>query len=133
VYREQEPLRAVRQDIDVLTSALPGRLALLENADATWDAVKSGLPKHRWTQFSCHGDQNVLDPLAGGLTLFDRTLTVGDLSALSHRGEFVFLSACKSAAGSPRMPDEALTMSAVLHYTGYRYVIAALPFTHTGP
>ncbi|WP_138430158.1 MULTISPECIES: CHAT domain-containing protein [Streptomyces] len=122
----QEPLQAVRQDIDVLTSALPGRLTLLENADATWDAVKSGLPKHRWTHFSCHGDQNVLDPLAGGLTLFDKTLTVGDLSALSHRGEFVFLSACKSATGSPRMPDEALTMSAVLHYTGYRHVIAAL-------
>ncbi|MFC9680260.1 CHAT domain-containing protein [Streptomyces sp. NPDC056948] len=122
----QEPLQAVRQDIDVLTSLLPDRLTLLENADATWDAVKSGLPEHRWTQFSCHGDQNVMDPLAGGLTLFDKILTVGDLSALSHRGEFVFLSACKSAVGSPRMPDEALTMAAVLHYTGYRHVIAAL-------
>lgn len=122
----REPLQAVRQDIDVLTSALPDRLTLLENADATWDAVKSGLLEHCWTQFSCHGDQNILDPLAGGLTLFDKTLTVGDLSALSHRGEFIFLSACKSAVGSPRMPDEALTMAAVLHYTGYRHVIAAL-------
>ncbi|WP_345664184.1 CHAT domain-containing protein [Streptomyces venetus] len=122
----QEPLQAVRQDIDVLTSLLPDRLTLLENAEATWDAVKSELPAHRWTQFSCHGDQNVVDPLAGGLTLFDKTLTLGDLSALSHRGEFVFLSACKSAVGSPRMPDEALTMAAVLHYTGYRHVIAAL-------
>ncbi|MFI6370037.1 CHAT domain-containing protein [Streptomyces sp. NPDC050546] len=122
----QEPLQAVRQDIDVLTSLLPDRLTLLENADATWDAVKSRLPEHRWTQFSCHGDQNVVDPLAGGLALFDKTLTVGDLSALSHRGEFIFLSACKSAVGSPRMPDEALTMAAVLHYTGYRHVIAAL-------
>jgi CHAT domain-containing protein len=76
--------------------------------------------------FSCHADQNLTDPSRGGLMLHDRTLTIADISAGQYNGDFAFLSACKTAVGGLRLPDEAITLAAALHYTGYRHVIATL-------
>ncbi len=74
-------------------------------------------------------------------------LTVADISADQHHGEFAFLSACKTAIGGMSLPDEDLTSSGVfepvraalaLHTTIRRLrdrgarVSAWTPFTHTG-
>ena len=49
-----------------------------------------------------------------------------DISAQRHDGEFAFLSACMTAMGGVNLPDEAITLAAALHYTGYRQVIGTL-------
>lgn len=46
------------------------------------------------------------------------------------RGDFAFLSACKTATGGVTLPDEAVTLAAALHYTGYRHVIGTLWSIH---
>ena len=58
--------------------------------------------------------------------LYDGMLTVIDLTADDHQGEFVFLSACKTAIGGVHLLDEAITLAAALQYAGWRHVIATL-------
>jgi CHAT domain-containing protein len=74
--------------------------------------------------FICHGDQNLNDPSQGGLHLYDGVVTVTNASTRQYRGEFPYLSGCKTASGGVNLPDEAITLAATLHYTGYRHVIA---------
>ncbi|WP_238006512.1 CHAT domain-containing protein [Dactylosporangium sp. AC04546] len=83
---------------------------------------------HPVAHFSCHGVQNVRDPSRNGLALHDGFLTVADLRAEAPalRGDFAFLSACRTAAGGVRLLDEALTVAAALHRIGYRRVIGTL-------
>jgi hypothetical protein len=120
------PLPYVTRERDLLTSLFEGRCTLLEGKNATTSAAREALPKHRWVHFSCHGGQNLTDPSRGGLRLHDGVLQIADIGAGSYRGELAFLSACQTATGGVNLPDEAITLTAALHYTGYRHVIGTL-------
>ena len=112
---ELKPLRAV----------FPARHGTaLAGPRATREAVLSSLPAHQWAHFSCHGDQDLWEPARGGLLLTDGILTVADIAERHYQGEFAFLSACKTAAGSVSLPDEAITLAAALQYAGDRHVVA---------
>ncbi|MFY1632866.1 CHAT domain-containing protein [Solwaraspora sp. WMMB335] len=126
----QLPLENVVRERKLLTSLLRDRHTLLEDTSATTTAVLDELPRHRWAHFSCHGGQDLADPSRGGLLLHDRVLTIPDISARQHDGEFAFLSACKTAVGGTTLPDEAITLAAALHYTGYRRVIGTMWSVH---
>jgi CHAT domain-containing protein len=65
----------------------------------------------------------------------DGLLTVADLRSFvpTLRGDFAFLSACKTAAGGVRLLDEALTVAAALHHLGYRRVVGTLWSVPDGP
>jgi tetratricopeptide (TPR) repeat protein len=123
----QPPLPNAARERDQLTRlfATP-RHTLAEGGDATHDSVLAHLRTHAWAHFSCHADQQLDDPSQGGLLLHDRLLTVNELANSQYRGEFAFLSACKTAVGGVRVPDEALTLAAALQYTGWRHVIGTL-------
>ncbi|MGS2644481.1 CHAT domain-containing protein [Streptosporangium sp. LJ11] len=120
------PLTDVARERDLLASLFASRITLLEGEVATTEAVQAELPRHRWAHFCCHGGQNLAAPSQGGLVLHDRSLTIADISAQQYRGEFAFLSACMTATGGVDLPDEAITLAAALHYTGYRQVIGTL-------
>ena len=120
------PLDDVTRERELLASLFAGRQTVLEGEAATWAAVRVELPRHRWAHFSCHGGQNLADPSQGGLLLHDRMLSIADISTGQYRGEFAFLSACMTATGGVNLPDEAITLAAALHYTGYRHVIGTL-------
>ncbi|QGN48117.1 CHAT domain-containing protein [Micromonospora sp. WMMC415] len=123
---DEVPLAAVKRERDVLVSHFSPRTTLLEGAMAT-AAVRDELARHRWAHFSCHGSQNMADPSQGGLRLHDgSTLSIAEISARQHDGEFAFLSACMTAVGGVDLPDEVITLTAALHYTGYRQVIGTL-------
>ncbi|SRR6266540_3851348 len=122
---DQLPLANVVREKDLLVSLFGDRHTLLDE-NATTDSVRTELPQHRWAHFSCHGSQNLADPSQGGLVLRDGSLTVADVSAQQHEGEFAFLSACMTAVGGVSLPDEAITLAAALHFTGYRQVIGTL-------
>ena len=102
------------------------RHRVLSTPEATTEAVQAALAEHRWVHFSCHGDQDLANPSQGGLRLRDGVLTVADITTGRFRGDFAGLSACKTAVGGVDLLDEAITLAAALHYTGYRHVIAAL-------
>ncbi|MFI6079272.1 CHAT domain-containing protein [Actinoplanes sp. NPDC051343] len=120
------PLDNADERAALLDSFPGGRLTVLDSSRATRQAVRDELPRHRWVHFSCHGDQDLNEPTHGGLRLRDGALTIADIAADRFRGDFAGLSACKTAVGGKDLPDEAITLAAALHYTGYRHVLAAL-------
>jgi hypothetical protein len=120
------PLAAVDAEREMLARRFDGRCTHRDGPDATVEAIRALLPGHRWVHFSCHGDQILDDPSRGGLRLFDGTLTIAEIGADQYQGDFAFLSACKTATGGVDLADEAITLAAALHYTGYRHVIGTL-------
>lgn len=117
----------VAKEEQALRELLPaGDHTFLTGSDAVRGAVLDQLVTHAWAHFSCHGHQNLDDPSRGGLLLHDGFATITDFSARQYRGELAYLSGCKTAVGGVNLPDEAITLAAALHYTGYRHVIATL-------
>lgn len=114
--RERDALRAIPQE----------RRTELEGPRATRQDVLTALSSHRWVHFSCHGDQDLHEPSRGGLQMYDEMLTIADISAAQFHGDYAGLAACKSAVGGVELLDEAITLAAALHYTGYRHVVATL-------
>lgn len=104
----------------------------LTGPEATADRVRAELLQHRWVHLACHGDQNLDDPSRGGLWLFDRLLTVAEVGAGHYQAEFAFLLGCKTATGGVALADEAITLAAALHYTGFRHVIGTLWTVYEG-
>lgn len=123
---DQPDLPNVRSEERFITELFRGRCTPLVGEQATRETVMSELRGHGWVHFACHGEQNLADPSLGGLFVQDGVLTVTDLSSQQYRGEFAYLSGCKTAVGGVHLPDEAITLAAALHYTGYRHVIATL-------
>lgn len=122
----QPPLHHVTDERDLLTTLFPrDRHTLLQGKEATRTRVSRELPSHRYAHFSCHGDQNLTQPLQGGLLLYDGMLTFADVITGHYHGEYAFLSACKTATGGLKLADEVVTIASALHYTGYRHVIAS--------
>ncbi|QFG24608.1 CHAT domain-containing protein [Actinomadura sp. WMMB 499] len=122
----QDVLPGAARERALLEEYFPGAHTPLEGAAATRAAVADALAGHRWAHFCTHGEQNLDRPAEGGLLLADGALTVADIAARAHGGEFAFLSACKTATGGTALPDEAVTLAAALQYTGYRHVVATL-------
>jgi hypothetical protein len=122
----QAPLDIGVEKQTLLSLVPEHRRTVLEGPAADRDTVLAALPHHRWVHFSCHGDQDLANPSQGGVRLHDEMLTIADISSAQFRGDFAGLSACKTAVGGINVPDEAITVAAALHYTGYRHVVAAL-------
>ncbi|MGV9540172.1 CHAT domain-containing protein [Nocardia beijingensis] len=111
----------------VLRALIPApRITILDGLRSHPTAVLSELRHHDIVHFDCHGDQNLNDPSSGGLQLGEQTLTILDIANQSSRGEFAGLAACKTAVGGIDLLDEAITLTAALHYTGYRHVVGTL-------
>ncbi|MFI5915795.1 CHAT domain-containing protein [Dactylosporangium sp. NPDC051541] len=122
----QADLPNVQSEQLLITELFGDACTALVGERATRDTVMAQLHDHEWVHFACHGEQNLADPSHGGLLVHDGPLTVTDFSAQQYSGDFAYLSGCKTAVGGVHLPDEAITLAAALHYTGYRHVIATL-------
>ncbi|MCA1705984.1 MAG: CHAT domain-containing protein [Actinobacteria bacterium] len=112
---------------DTLVGAFPGACTLLEGHGATRCAVHDELAIHRWVHFSCHGFQDLHNPSDAGLIVHDGAISLADLTAGDRQsGEWVFLSACKTATGGFKNTDEVITLASALVYSGWRHVIGTL-------
>jgi hypothetical protein len=122
--------------VDEMGNRLHGRFGAacttLSGSDATREQVRDALSRYRWVHLTCHGIQNLDDPSQGGLWLDDGLLTIAEIGAGDHRAEFAFLSACKTATGGVNLADEAITLAAALHYTGFQHVIGTLWSVYEG-
>jgi hypothetical protein len=123
----QPDLPDVTREQAVLADRLPGG-NMLAGSEATHDAIMAGLTRHRWVHAACHGTQHLADPDRGGLVPYDwqaaGLISIADVTASDRSGgEFIFLSACKTATTGVRNLDEIITLAAGLHYAGWRHVI----------
>jgi len=73
------------------------------------------------------GAQNTDEPSSGRLLLADGELRVVDIARLRLNGaRLAFLSACETAVGGSRLPDEAIHLTAALQLAGFPHVIGTL-------
>jgi CHAT domain-containing protein len=76
---------------------------------------------------ACHGNQNVNNALMSGFCLSDGNLSVSRLMNLDLNDAFlIFLSACETAKGDEKQPDQIVHLAAAMLFVGFRSVIATM-------
>lgn len=112
-------------------------VAELLGTNATNEAVREAIPRHRHLHVAAHGQLHDTDFLRSGIALTDGRLTLSGLAACnaSHGGLAMILS-CDSATGAVNSPNETLHVAGAAMAAGYQNVIAAgMPLRNstTGP
>ncbi|CAE6479724.1 hypothetical protein ACGC1H_002425 [Rhizoctonia solani] len=99
----------------------------LINDQATTAVVLDAMEQHEWVHLACHAHQNVADPTKSGFFLHDGTLDLVSIGRRSFKNKgLAFLSACQTATGDERLPDEAIHLASGLLMAGYPSVIATM-------
>ncbi|MFI5916000.1 CHAT domain-containing protein [Dactylosporangium sp. NPDC051541] len=109
------------------TTLLSPPLAPAGGAPATRQALLDALGNHGSVHLACHGVQDHTRPAASAVHVADGAVTALELASLTLPGaQLAFLSACATATGTSRLPDEAIHMSAALQVAGFRQIVATL-------
>jgi CHAT domain-containing protein len=99
----------------------------LNHDQATVTAVLDHIRDSSCVHLACHGIQNASTPLDSAFALYDGPLTLGDLMRESViHADLAFLSACQTAAGDEKLPEEAMHLAAGMLAVGYKSVIATM-------
>jgi CHAT domain-containing protein len=89
--------------------------------------ITSQLHKAHILHLACHGEQDPVNPLQSGFCFCDGKLTVFELMRLSAPNALLaFLSACETAKGDDKQPDQAVHLAAAMLFVGFRSVIATM-------
>ena len=89
--------------------------------------VLDNLPTASILHLACHGEQDAIDPLRSGFCLRNGRLAIGELMKINLRHAFfAFLSACETAKGDSKQPDQAVHLAAAILFVGFRSVIATI-------
>ncbi|VDC07759.1 unnamed protein product [Peniophora sp. CBMAI 1063] len=99
----------------------------LNGEEAMVGAVKLALQEHSWLHLACHGCQEVDDPLKSTFALHKGRLTPSDLMVTTaDNAELTSLSACQTAVGDEKIPEESMHLAAGMLAVGYKGVIATM-------
>jgi CHAT domain-containing protein len=76
---------------------------------------------------ACHGKQNATDALSSGFCLVDESLSVSRLMNLDLKNAFfAFLSACETAKGDEKQPDQTIHLAAAMLFVGFQSVVTTM-------
>ena len=122
------PLPNVRDETACLKALMPGEgHTCLEDDQATVKSTLDGINQHQWVHFACHGSQHRDDPTQSSVELYDKPLTLEDLMhTVSDEAELAFLSACETAVGDRKVPEESAHLAAGMLAVGFKGVIATM-------
>jgi CHAT domain-containing protein len=99
----------------------------LVESQATKEKVLDEMTAHDWVHFACHAHQNVQDPTMSGFFLHDDTLNLASINQRSFKNKgLAFLSACQTATGDEKLPDEAIHLASGMLMAGYTSVIGTM-------
>ncbi|KAK7472166.1 hypothetical protein VKT23_000288 [Stygiomarasmius scandens] len=99
----------------------------LNGEEATISAVLTELPTHPWCHFACHGIQHPTDPTNSAFALYDGSLNLRTIMSRSFgSAEVAFLSACQTATGDEKRPEEAVHLVAGMLSAGYCTVFGTM-------
>ncbi|MEU9158074.1 CHAT domain-containing protein [Streptomyces sp. NPDC048417] len=124
----QPPLRYVVSEAAGIAGRFPGLShTALVNAQATRDRVRRELAGCSWAHFACHGRQVPNEASDSAILLHDGALTVLEIARTRPAGaELAYVSACRTAAGSALLLDEAQHLVAGLQLAGFGHVVGTL-------
>ncbi|KZV93488.1 hypothetical protein EXIGLDRAFT_717092 [Exidia glandulosa HHB12029] len=119
------------KEADTVESLFSDSCVRLDGAKGTVERVFAELGTHNYVHLACHGEQDPEDPLKSSFVLNDGRLTLERLMDIAHSsdsavGELAFLSACETATGDEKVPDEAVHLAAGMLAVGYRSVVATM-------
>jgi tetratricopeptide (TPR) repeat protein len=120
------PLPGVRAEAAVVARLLEGATVL---AHPTRDSVRAALPGYPVAHFGCHAQTEPDAPSASRLVLYGDAatpLTVADVSSAQLTASIAYLSACETAATSPKLADESLHITGAFALAGYQHVVGTL-------
>lgn len=99
----------------------------LEGPAASVQSVIEGMQTYSWVHLACHALQDPIEPTRSALCLHDGSLHLSTIIIKSFpHADFAFLSACQTATGDEKIPDEAAHFAAGLMMAGYNGVIATM-------
>lgn len=99
----------------------------LENNLATAGAVLDAMEHYSSVHLACHASQNIEQPIKSCFYLHDGGLTLEAIAKKSFKNKgLAFLSACQTASGDKKLPDEAIHLAAGMLVAGYPTVIATM-------
>lgn len=94
---------------------------------ATIDRCSKVLRSSHFVHIACHGIQNSQQALSSGFCLSDGILSVSRLMDLDlENAHFAFLSACETAKGDKKQPDQTVHLAAAMLFVGFKSVIATM-------
>jgi CHAT domain-containing protein len=113
------------QAIPSLTGRLP--ITRLDHREATVAAVLRHMKECSWIHLACHGVQDTASPTESAFHLIDNRLTLKEIMKESFtHSELAVLSACQTAKGDSKLPEEAIHLAAGMLMAGYGSVVATM-------
>ncbi|CAE6488271.1 unnamed protein product [Rhizoctonia solani] len=125
----RSPLPGTATELEYVRACTDGKAqySQLMNEQATIATVLDAMEQHDWVHLACHAHQNVQDPTRSGFFLHDGTLDLASINRRSFRNKgLAFLSACQTATGDERLPDEAIHLASGMLMAGYASVIGTM-------
>jgi CHAT domain-containing protein len=114
------------KEVEVVTELLRSSSVAMLVADPNVNSVLEQLPQAQLLHLACHGVQNH-EPLRSHFLLRDEPLSIQELVKLNlPSAVFAFLSACETAQGDQKQPDQTIHLAASLIFCGFRSVIATM-------
>ena len=127
----QNPLPGTVDEADVIQTIQRNSgqfdVSWLNGCEASVAVVLEHMEKCSWVHFACHGVQELVNPIESAFLLFDEQLTLREIMKQSFScAKLAFLSACQTATGDSKLPEEAIHLAAGMLMAGYGSVVATM-------
>jgi CHAT domain-containing protein len=125
------PLPGTKTEVDAIATlgSETNRLCVtrLDDQEATTTAVLHHMEKCNWIHLACHGVQDTANPINSAFSLIDNPITLQEImkQSFSHT-ELAVLSACQTAKGDSKLPEEAIHLAAGMLMAGYGSIVATM-------
>ncbi|KAJ1299300.1 hypothetical protein OPQ81_003758 [Rhizoctonia solani] len=123
------PLPGTTEELAHVKNHTSGRVKYTQLVDkeAKTVALFNAMQHHDWVHLAYHAHQNVSDPTESGFFLHDGTLDLVTINQQSFKKKgLAYLSACQTAIGDKKLPDEAVHLASGMLMAGYSSVIATM-------
>ncbi|KAG2364434.1 CHAT domain-containing protein [Suillus spraguei] len=124
-----EALKAIDSELELVRKIVPvtANPTTLSGDNATRAGALDALQHNTWVHLACHGKQDHEQPYYSRFAMKDEPVTLLDImnKDIPH-AEFAFLSACHTAVGDEKTPDEVIHLAAGLQFSGFKSVIGTL-------
>ncbi|KAG2341463.1 hypothetical protein BDR05DRAFT_1001580 [Suillus weaverae] len=122
-------LSAVDSELELVHELVPATAnrTTISGDAATRAGALQALEENTWVHLACHGKQDPTQPYKSHFVMRDEHLTLLDIidRDIPH-AEFAFLSACHTAVGDEKTPDEVIHLAAGLQFSGFKSVVGTL-------
>ncbi|KAG2346327.1 hypothetical protein BDR05DRAFT_906639 [Suillus weaverae] len=122
-------LLAVDSELELVGKLVPATAnrTTISGDAATREGALEALQQNTWVHLACHGKQDPKQPYDSHFVMRDEPLTLLDIMEkdIPH-AEFAFLSACHTAVGDEKTPDEVIHLAAGLQFSGFKSVVGTL-------